>query len=213
MLNATFRPLHWVGPTTKPLGRRSRATFKATWQETLFLLDYELRQLDARDVVVEADFRDQDIRLDGWPRANAPTPKHPGVRLFFTSRHGPLMYATDRHDWWQHNVRAIALGLQALRAVDRYGITNSGEQYTGWKALPAAAGTATARPTTAAEAADHLAGHAGWEKAPEWTDHAHMTLAYRTALRRHHPDTGGDPETFKDVTAAWAVYTRATGRQ
>lgn len=44
-----------------------------------------------------------------------------------------LIYATDVCDYWQHNVRSIALGLEALRAVDRYGISRRGEQYAGFR--------------------------------------------------------------------------------
>jgi hypothetical protein len=36
---------------------------------------------------------------------------------------------------WPSRVRSIALGLEALRAVDRYGLTHQGEQYTPWKAI------------------------------------------------------------------------------
>jgi hypothetical protein len=34
------------------------------------------------------------------------------------------------------NSRSIGLELEALRAIDRYGITKQGEQYVGFKALP-----------------------------------------------------------------------------
>jgi hypothetical protein len=46
-----------------------------------------------------------------------------------------LVYATDVCANWEHNVRSIALGLEALRAVDRYGITRRGEQYAGFMQL------------------------------------------------------------------------------
>ena len=32
----------------------------------------------------------------------------PRVRVAFDSNFGPLTYATDRYDWWQDNIRAIA---------------------------------------------------------------------------------------------------------
>jgi hypothetical protein len=34
---------------------------------------------------------------------------------------------------WQDNLRAVALGLEALRRVERYGIAQRGEQYAGWR--------------------------------------------------------------------------------
>lgn len=45
-----------------------------------------------------------------------------------------LVYATDSCDRWQDNVRSIALGLEALRAVDRFGISREGQQYAGFRA-------------------------------------------------------------------------------
>jgi hypothetical protein len=146
----TFRPLGpWTEANTE--GRRSRGTFKATWLDTLRLLLREIAHLDAENVVIQADFREGDRRLDGkGVRADARLPLHPGVRVAFDSRHGPLTYATDSCEFWQHNVRSIALGLEALRAVDRYGVTKRGEQYTGWKQL----GADTAAPMNGAMTRD-----------------------------------------------------------
>jgi hypothetical protein len=114
----------------------------------------------------------------------------PGVRVAFESKHGPLTYATDKYDQvyysdtpgWQANIRAIALGLEALRAVDRHGITRRGEQYTGWKALPAGDGT----PTTLEQARELVNAFGG----------------LTAAIKATHPDRGGDPELFRRVMAA-----------
>lgn len=180
----TFRPLQpWTDPVTNP--RRSRSTFKAGWQSTINLLAAELRHLDAQNVVIEADFRERDLRLDGLPRADAKVPAFPGVRVAFDSRHGPLVYATDSCAYWQHNVRSIALGLEALRAVDRYGITRRGEQYTGWKQLTAGPGT----PTTREEAQALIDSYGG----------------LRAAFRATHPDHGGNPADFQRVKEARRV--------
>lgn len=183
-MKVTFRPLQWVGPSTPADARRSRYQFKAGWTSTLEILDRELCHLGAEAVILEADFTESDIRLDGMPRANARNPIHPGIRIAFDSAHGPLIYATDAYEWWQHNVRAIALGLEALRAVDRYGITHRGEQYTGWKAI-------TAAPTmTRAQALLALAELAGIDTGPPAAADD-IDAARRKALRRCHPDAGG----------------------
>jgi hypothetical protein len=152
------------------------------------LLDQELYYLDATDVVIEADFREQDIRIDGMPRSNARQPEHPGVRIAFGSIHGPLIYGTDSCALWQHNVRSIALGLEALRAVDRYGVTRRGEQYAGWKALP----SGIAMPAAAMTRAEALTSLGGLANVGRVVDHpAEIKSAYRAAARRHHPDASG----------------------
>lgn len=95
------------------------------------------------------DITESEIRNDGGVRANA-RPASPGVELAFDSQHGPLIYRCDLFTRtaygsatqpWQDNVRCIALTLESLRAVDRYGATASGEQYRGFKALGAGTGS------------------------------------------------------------------------
>lgn len=206
-----FRPLRWEGPSTPADQRRSRNTFRSGYDNTLAILDYELWQLDATDVVIEADFREQDIRLDGLPKGNARQPQHPGIRLFFGSKHGPLMYGTDAYELWQHNLRAIALALEALRAVDRHGVTRHGEQYTGWKAI-----ANTPAPMTFREARDFLCQHSQPDavqmarlSSPEPTTREVAAAAlYRRAARALHPDAGGDAAASQKLGEAVAVLRR-----
>jgi hypothetical protein len=197
-MNYTFRPLRWAEASTPASARRSRWTFKAGWQDTLDLLARELEHLKARDVVIEADFREQDLRLDGMPRANARQPEHPGVRIAFESRYGPLVYSTDSCAFWQHNVRSIALGLEALRAVDRYGVTKRGEQYTGWKELSSAPADVPLSEVDAWGVLSRLA-RLGPDDLP--SDERIISLARRYA----HPDHGGTAETWADFDRAYKL--------
>lgn len=181
MIDVRFRPIAlWPHDSTPEHARRSRWTFRASWSDTLEMLDRELRLLDARDIVIGCGLREQDIRLDGWPRSGARDPAHPGVELSFDTPHGRLVYATDVCERWEHNVRAIGLGLEALRAVDRHGITRRGQQYAGFKALPAGDGPSAARGRVIIEREGGI----------------------RQALMATHPDHGGDPAEFADVQAA-----------
>ena len=201
-LQHTFRPLGpWTEGNTED--RRRRGTFKATWSDTLRLLHRELAYLDAENVVIQADFQERGLRLDGTgPRADARQPLHPGVRVAFDSRHGPLTYATDSCEFWQHNVRSIALGLEALRAVDRYGVTKSGEQYRGWAQL----GPGTATPTGAAMGREDAitlirqwqanAGAGPADLVNVSTGPEAMKRAFRVARATAHPDRRGGEGSF-----------------
>lgn len=180
-----FRPLPaWTDPVTTE--RRSSGTFRASWPQTLQMLGYETERLGAQLVVVQIAIADAEIRRDGMPRATARA-SHPGVVISFESDHGPLRYATDvyANRWagdmpgWQANVRAVALSLEALRAVDRHGVTRRSEQYVGFRALPAPAG----RFATADEALRWMQTKAG---TPAETSPA---VLYRRLARLLHPDT------------------------
>ena len=138
----TTRPLSdrtWL----RPASTRERSRFDATWSKTQTLLGREIDHLGGRDVVIEIDVREQDFKLNGELRANARTPEHPAVVVAFeTAEHGPMLYRCDRFYApyygqvdWQHNVRAIALTLEALRAVDRYGATETGQQSVSYTHL------------------------------------------------------------------------------
>lgn len=193
-MDVRFHPLtDWPGEAT-PAHRRT-SPFRAHFGATLQLLDDELVKLGAHDVVVQVALDPADIRLDGWPRADAKPPRHPGVVLSFESKHGPLRYPTDRFTTYQQNLRAIALGLEALRKLDRYGISERGEQYQGWKALEAGrSGQQEARRT--------LCTLAGVEYPSAMVDGSTL---YRMALKTAHPDQGGSPGAFEAVQAAAAA--------
>lgn len=192
-----IRPLGvWTAPVTR---NRPYCRFRAAWSDTLELLGREAGKLGARLVVIQVDVTEGELRRDGMLRANAKV-GFPGVRVSFESRHGPLTYATDRYSGWQDNVRAVALSLEALRAVDRYGVSGSGEQYRGWTALEAEPHASV----TVEQAAEYIAAHAGADfiaadvfASPEW-----RAKAFRAAAGKLHPDRGGDPEQFRRLTAA-----------
>ena len=180
-MQVTFRPLpDWPHPK----GARRWPRFKASWTDTMRQLEHEIIQLHGRNVIFGVGLRESDIRLDGQPRANARAFGHPGVEISFDSKFGRLTYATDEYDDWQANVRAIALSLEALRAVDRHGVSKRGEQYAGWAQL------AAGEPL-------HERGRALVVK------HGGSLTA---ALKATHPDMGGDTEDFKAVIAykEWA---------
>lgn len=185
------RPLTtWLGELT-PAHKRTRAQFSATLGSTLGLLTRELAALRCQHPVLEVAIPAGDAywRTDGRPRAHARA-DHPGIVLSLpSSSAGPLRYATDMFTTWQDNLRAIALGLEALRKVDRYGITRRGEQYAGFRALPPGTGSVSEGGMTPDEAVRvvlDLSGETQWPLQPD-----EQRRVLRTAKRRTHPDTGG----------------------
>lgn len=192
----------WPG---QPTAERRWSPFKASWSTTLDALDRELYQLDAENVVLQVAIREQDFRVDGYPRSNAKQ-THPGVILTFDSIHGPLSYPCDTFTDWQDNVRAIVLAMESLRRVDRYGVTKRGEQYAGWKQLPAGSNGSS--------------GFANETEALAWMRKQVFALGlgevddypvrlYRKLAARLHPDRGGDPADWDRLDQAKVQLERA----
>ena len=202
MINARFKPVEkWpIEPT--PQDARRKSQFSAKWQQTLDLLEHELDCVDADDITIEGFFVWRDIRNDGWPKVTA-RPTQPGVILSFTTLAGPMMMPCDTFLYWEDNLRAIALTLEALRKIDRYGAARKGQQYTGWLGLPAASVADEAK-----ELAKILCKAAAL---PETaisrvvTEQTYFDQVWREAVRRSHMDTGGaqaNTATFQEVLLA-----------
>lgn len=193
-MGVSLRPIdRWPGPET--INRRW-APFKASVGSTLNVLERELRMLDAKLVVLEVDYRERDIRLDGLPRADARMTS-PRVQIAFDSKWGPLQYATDEFTHWDDNLRGIALAMEALRKVDRYGVSKRGEQYQGWRQL-----------TTGT---DNAFGLYDRREAERWLLDTYgdgyegagaVAATLRRAIKATHPDAGGDDEEFRKVMRA-----------
>jgi hypothetical protein len=203
-IDATLRPLGvWPGPVT---AERKPSPFRASWRDTVKLLDRELWHLDAQDLVLQLDYQERDIRKDGMPRADARM-GGPGVIISFQSKHGPLRYPCDAFTDWRDNVRAIALALEALRRVDRYGITRRAEQYAGWKALP----SSTQPVMTTAQAAAWIGGLTAVQPRAILDSPQLARETVRMAASRTHPDAGGDASDFARVQEAKRVLSTHHG--
>jgi hypothetical protein len=168
-VSITYRPIP-IWPHGSAQDRQDSA-FRAGWDQTVADLEYEVGRLQKRDqsliIEIGAGYRPGDVRRDGTPRADARAPLHPGVEVSFDSRHGRLTYATDIFRDWRDNVRAIALGLEALRSLDRWGVAKQGQQYQGFNQL-------TAGPSLETLGAELVQKYG----------------SVNAALRAAHPDTG-----------------------
>jgi hypothetical protein len=214
MIDITYRviddrPIEW---SKTPSWQLPWSPFTAPWSKTRDLLDKELNHMNARKVELALGLRAGDLNRDGSISARARL-TDPGVILSFeTSKHGVLTYPcrtyTGRPESmaWQENVRAIALGLEALRKVERYGIAARGQQYAGWRAL--GAGIPLEGSMTEAEA---------WRVLREAVRHPDSTVRskdvewlFRIASLEHHPDVGGDSDHFARLVTARAILVGAS---
>jgi hypothetical protein len=204
----TFRPLtHWpAGRPRTPNGARKRGSFNTTAGKSFKDLEEELRLVggsNARLQVAVADER-RDLTRAGELRADARATDVGIVVTFDKSVGGrsvPVTLACDRFQHWDSNLRAIVLTLQALRAVDRYDCTASGEQYRGFAALPSS--TTTALSTE--QAAKVLATRTNAGAITILAQAEIARGAYREARAKAHPDAGGSSAEFNLVQEAARV--------
>lgn len=216
-----------VVPLTDPAslaGKTTASDFTATWTETLDLLERELKLLRASNLVFELDVLPGQLTQGGNLKARSRASSG-AVRIGFeTPEHGTLTYGTAaftrgpmnrwrngqmvtvmEHDW-QHNVRAIALGLEALRKVDRYGI-GQGAQYAGYKALGAGSGAVAMGGMTREQALSMLRDVSGMRDLQADDGAVVLAKAYRIARSQTHPDRfdGGSREMWDRVEQAARV--------
>lgn len=201
-----------------PTAERRNAPFRTSYTKTLNLLESELKKIGARDIVVEAFYSLDQIRNDGWPRANV-NPREPGAILSFRKQDGPrfqrdgkwfvnltpLSFPCDTYHHIEHNIHAIALSLEALRAVDRYGVTRRSEQYAGWKRIEAP-------PAAGFQSKEDAAWFISTQAVPAGPpaiivelihDAAYRQEWYRAAAKRLHPDApAGSHELFVKLQQA-----------
>jgi hypothetical protein len=191
-MRATFRPLPAWPYASQPT---RHATFRVSYARTLADLEREIGYLRGREVIIGLVTDESQVRLDGMIRADARI-NQPGVELSFEKPDGTrLVFHTDVHKGygtsWQDNLRAIALGLEALRAVDRYGITSTAEQYAGFAQLTSGGPDAGRGKRLVEERFDG---------------------SIAAALRGTHPDTRRDGYTDRDFADVQAYRTQTEPR-
>lgn len=189
-------------PLGDPLDTRPRSAFQTNMlTKTLHLLRREGDHLGTERVVVEVD---GPVRQDGMPAVLKL--RSPVIRVFIDSRHGPLRYDVGTYNRWEDNLRGVALALEALRAVDRYGVTAHGEQYAGWKALPPGQVALGSGSNMSEEVARKVIAEELGEELPEHASQMLTEMLVRKAKSQAHPDRhNGDRSRWNAVEEAGRV--------
>lgn len=194
MSGATAYPLAWpAGWPRTPAHQRARARFggrgyqKGASQERAqnFLVD-ELERLGARSVVISTNV---ELRRDGLPYANRRQPEDQGVAVYFVRAGRQQCIPCDRWDRIADNMHAIALSIEAMRGLERWGAKQMVDAaFSGFKALP-----------------EQASGTPWWEalRVQPTATADEIRDAYRQRAKDTHPDVaGGSAEAFGEVAAA-----------
>lgn len=217
MLNIQIRPItQWHG---KENDYPQTSRFKCGYKVTLGQLEDELAKANYVEgsVVIEMFIDQSRITMDGTRLRADAKPFKEGIILRFSRWTGRLVsrgdqkvsetqdisYPCDAFDAWQDNLRAVALSMESLRRVERYGVFKY-DDIISRLALPSAEGKVSTKESAAA----FLAQHSGVSmKEILFSDTARAT-AYRKAAHALHPDkTGGVTEDFVKLTEANKVLT------
>jgi hypothetical protein len=208
-VNISYGPIkRWPGKL-RERHERIDAPFKSGFIGTMQLLERELRMVRAESAVIQ--LATEHFRKDGLPYADS-TPDHPGVIVSFVKvvrdKFGqrlrvPLSFPADRFTHWEANLRAIAIALEDLRRIDRYGVTQNSEQYLGFKSLPPP-GPEHPKIMTVDEAAVFLQQQAPGHGSPRTIIDSvdSYRSAYRAAAAKLHPDAGGDADLWARLQGA-----------
>lgn len=179
-------PLRW--PEGQPRKRRQAARFKASLASACSHLLNELKLLGARYIAVSSNL---ELRLDGLPYASQRQPADPAVAVYFDYDGESMVFACDKWNKVEDNIRAIGKTIESLRGIARWGSTDMMKRAVGaFKALP------DQPPAT------------DWRRVfnfgrDEPVDIRKAKEKYHKLSRIHHADMGGNEEEMKRVNLAW----------
>jgi hypothetical protein len=167
------------------------ASFNTPLWKAVDEIDYEVSRLHGDDLVVSSD----GLRgKKGELLSTQPDWIDQGVAVYFTVGDQRRVIPCDRWNRLRDNLQAVAKTLNALRGVDRWGTKQIVDAaFAGFKALPAP------EPV---------------EPDPDWwevlgvsqrADPVVIEAAYKALAKRTHPDLGGDPVRFRQVTRAFEM--------
>lgn len=180
-------PLHWPEGWSRTQDyERKWSQFKVTPDQALRELGWEVERLGGRYMVISSNAA---VRRDGLPYAGqiSKSLPDPGVAVYFERDGKQMCFACDTYALPWENIRAISKTIEAIRAIERYGATDMMERsLSAFEALPppgdwrSELGINDASPSLEA-----------------------VRSQYRSLVKTHHPDRGGDAEQFHRINAAW----------
>lgn len=187
----TAYPLAWPhGWPVTPRSKQGASRFKTTFEKAQRKLHDELRMLGAGNVIVSSNVA---VRRDGMLYADFARRKIdiPAVAVYFNLKGKPMVMARDAYWTPQENIMALAHTIAHMRGLTRHGGDSMLQRaFTGFAALPAPEG--------------HQKKRMWWEVlgVPMNATKDQIDIAYQDKLWIAHPDKGGSPEAFNELTEA-----------
>lgn len=174
-------PLHW--PQGWPRTRSpQRARFDASFAAARDGLFGQIKMLGGTHIVLSTNVP---LRRDGIPYANQRQPDDKGVAVYFLRRKRSMVFACDRWDKVEDNMRAIEKTIDAIRGIERWGASEMMERaFTAFEALPAPKSCWDILGVRPGASADEI------------------SAAYRAKARSMHPDAGGTEDGMSELNRA-----------
>ena len=185
-INIEAYPLHWplgYPRTEKP--KASRFSDIMTIAEARNSLLHELRLLGATNTIISTNIP---VKKDGFLYASAKKTGDNGVAVYFNLKDEPRVLACDKWVRLQDNLHALKLTIDALRGLDRWGVSDMiSRAFAGFKALP-----------------EHGSGKTWYEvlEIDHFSTVDEIQQAFRKKIKQVHPDVGGSLEEMNVVTEA-----------
>lgn len=185
MKNIEAYPLYWPEgwERTKSL---TPSRFNTGFGKARQFLFWELERMGAKNVILSTNVPLN--KGDGLPRANF-TPGDPAVAVYFSYKGKPMVFACDKYYTVTDNMQAIAKTIEAIRGIERWGASDMMERaFRGFTALPE-------------HASQNWRYHLGFGEDQHVTA-TEVDSAFRELAKKHHPDVGGNAETFQQIVSA-----------
>lgn len=197
MIDKSAHPLCWPERRPRFNPRKVNHHFKSSFARARDNCIQEVTRIGGDRLIISSNLK---LKPDGKPYAadDGKILPDPGVAVYFTRNGKELCFACDCWSHVQDNMHAIALTIEALRGIARWG--------TGYMMEAAFRGFAALPETT---------GSNWWEVlgVPVNSAPDQVKEAYRLLAKKFHPDTGengGDAERFRRVQQAWEQFETLT---
>lgn len=181
-------PLQWpMG--YKRTSRRFSSRFKTTMDTAQNFLRAEVNRLGGISLVISTNIP---TRQDGglyadWMRRKI---DDPGVAIYFRYKGKEVSMCCDQYLTVWENIYALGKGIEALRGMERWGVSEFMERaFTGFAALPHA------------EDENDIWLILGLGSKP--LDKETVNAAYKAKCKTEHPDTGGSNDRFVRLKTAY----------
>jgi hypothetical protein len=141
------------------------------------------------------------LRNDGLPRADYQRSVivDKGVAVYFERNGSDVVLCCDKYKTVEENLHAITLSIEAMRSIERWGVSDFIERsFTGFKALPAAT----------KDLARYWYEVFGFQEPPQNTEQKYLLCEayYKRRVKEVHPDVpGGSTEKFQELASAWSA--------